>query len=445
MPPVGAGANADDNEKAEDVEEDEDGGDDEDDEEEEEGDEEEDEGEDNDDDFDDAVEGEEGEGDQDTANDTNVGSKASSGGKKRSSNKVAVGVPSSPSAVLKVRPRPRKPDDLAAASMRITQQKRLGRAWGGGDDGTDERGGPRIDLAHLAYVQEDFSRRTDAVAQLRTRMAAKSRPGYELRVQRRWDCASVSRMVLRRHFAWLPCVVATMMDAVWDGDILQVHSLLLEKREVVNFRDPRTGQRALNLAIQQQHEPIVRLLLDRGADVNEPDADSGGALLAPVHNALIMGNKALFRRLLKAGANPEQQDGEGFTPLLWASARGYLEVAAQLVETHGADVNHQDVLGWTPLHIACFKGYADMVDYLLVERGARTDVEDANGFTPFMFARIAEHRDIIERLDAHAATMERKRLQRLARLNNKSKVKAVKKTKKSANTSPKRMFVTSKN
>jgi len=438
MPPVGAGANDAGKERADNVEEDEDDGDDE--EEEGEGEEE---GDEEEDDDDDAEEG--GESEQDAANGASVAKKAPPSSKTGSANRVAVGAPSSPSGVLKVRPRPRKPDDLTDASMRITQQKRLGRAWGSGDDGADERGGPRIDLAHLAYVQEDFSRRTDAVAQLRTRMAAKSRPGYELRVQRRWDCASLSRMILRRHFAWLPCVVATMMDAVWDGDILQVHSLLLEKREGVNFRDPRTGQRAINLAIQQQHEPIVRLLLDRGADVNEPDADSGGASLAPVHNALIMGNKALFRRLLKAGADPEQQDGEGFTPLLWASIRGYLEVAAQLVETHGADVNHQDALGWTPLHIACFKGYADMVDYLLVERKARTDIEDANGFTPFMFARIAEHRDIVDRLDAHAATMERKRQQRLERLNNKNKVKAVKKSKKSANTSPKRMFVTSKN
>ncbi|KAG7392624.1 hypothetical protein PHYPSEUDO_015012 [Phytophthora pseudosyringae] len=319
-----------------------------------------------------------------------------------------------------VRPKPQRPAD-SDSGVRITQQKQLGRAW---------EEGPRIDLVHLGYVQEDFERRQDAVANIRDRMALKSRPGYQLRVHTRWDCQSLARMILRRHFLWLPCVVSSLPEAVWDGDILQVHTHLLQRADV-NMRDVVTGQLALNVAIQQQHEPIARLLIDRGADVNQQDDVS---LLAPVHNAIIMGNKALFRRLLKAGADVELADREGFTPLHWASVRGYLEVVAQLVEISGADVNRQDAMGWTPLHIACFKGFPDLVEYLLVERHARADVEDCYGFSPMMFARIAENLDVVKRLDDLAVQQEAKR-----------KTTKTKKKKKRGLPSPKRLFLSTTN
>ncbi|KAE9031985.1 hypothetical protein PR003_g12073 [Phytophthora rubi] len=325
-----------------------------------------------------------------------------------------------------VRPRPQRPAD-SDAGVRITQQKQLGRAWADG---------PRVDLVHLEYVQEDFERRQEAVANIRERMTLKSRPGYQLRVHTKWNCQTLSRMILRRHFLWLPCVVSSLPEAVWDGDILQVHMHLLQRADV-NMRDLVTGQLALNIAIQQQHEPIARLLIDRGADVNQQDDVS---LLAPVHNTIIMGNKALFRRLLKAGADVELADREGFTPLHWASVRGYLEVVAQLVEISGADVNRQDAMGWTPLHIACCKGYPDLVEYFLVERHARTDLEDCYGFNPVMFARIAENMDVVKRLDDFAAQQEAKRLRKLAALNTDKTNK-----KKRRQTSPKRLFISSKN
>ncbi|KAK1947791.1 Serine/threonine-protein kinase TNNI3K [Phytophthora citrophthora] len=322
-----------------------------------------------------------------------------------------------------VRPKPQRPVD-SDSGVRITQQKQIGRAWAEG---------PRIDLMHLGYVQEDYERRQEAVANIRERMMLKSRPGYQLRVRMRWNCQSLSRLILRRHFLWLPCVVSSLPEAVLDGDILQVHTHLMQRADV-NMRDLMTGQLALNIAIQQQHEPIARLLIDRGADVNQQDDVS---LLAPVHNAIIMGNKALFRRLLKAGADVDLADREGFTPLHWASVRGYLEIVAQLVEISGADINRQDSMGWTPLHIACFKGFPDLVEYLLVERKARADIEDCNGFTPLMFARVAENMDIVKRLDDFAVQEEAKRLRKTATGKKK-------KTKRGLS-SPKKMFLSSKN
>ncbi|KAG2950339.1 hypothetical protein PC110_g1470 [Phytophthora cactorum] len=323
-----------------------------------------------------------------------------------------------------VRPKPQRPAD-SDNGLRITQQKQIGRAWAEG---------PRIDLVHLDYVRDDFERRQEAVDNIRERMTLKSRPGYQLRVRMRWNCQSLSRLILRRHFLWLPCVVSSLPEAVWDGDILQVHTHLLQRADV-DMRDVVTGQLALNIAIQQQHEPIARLLIDRGADVNQQDDFS---LLAPIHNSIIMGNKALFRRLLKAGTDIELADREGFTPLHWASVRGYLEIVAQLVEVSRADVNRQDAMGWTPLHIACFKGFPDLVEYLLV-RHARFDVEDCYGFTPMTFARFAENMDVVKSLDDFVAQQEANRLRKLAA------DKPKKKKKKRRLSSPKRLYLSAKN
>lgn len=325
-------------------------------------------------------------------------------------------------------PRPTKPQDMAGHT--VISQKRIGHAW---------TNGPHIDVAHLEFVQADFARRQLAVARLRDRMAAKSRPGHELRVQCRWTCATFVRLLLRRHCAWAPCVVATMADAVWDGDILQVHGLLLRRGDV-NARDTR-GQLVLNIAIQQQSEPITRLLLDRGANVDLQDAD--GSLTTPLISSLLMGNKALTRKLLKRGADVNLTDSDGLSPLAWAAMRGYLELVAQLIEL-GAEVNRQDVEGWTPLHIACFKGYTEIVEYLLVNGKATLDSEDVNGFTPFLFARVAENADILHQIDSYVADVASGKGQRW------QKRKARKKKPKSpvddlVTVSPKKLLVTSKN
>lgn len=327
----------------------------------------------------------------------------------------------------KFAPRPKKPADFDGRT--VVAQKHIGRAWANG---------PRIDLEHFKYVQEDFSRRQDAVAHLRERMAAKSRPGYQLRVQRKWTCATFSRMLLRRHFSWTPWVVATMADAVWDGDILQVHGMLVRRGDV-NARDLR-GQLVLNIAIQQQHEPITRLLLDRGADF---DLQDDGTLTTPLISSIIMGNKALTRKLLARGADVNLTDGEGLSPLAWATMRGYLELVAQLIEL-GAEVDRRDVEGWTALHIACYKGYAEIVEYLLVTGGATLASEDVNNFTPLLFARIAENADIVKKLDEYAADVASGKGRRW------QKKKARKKTLKPppvdlTTVSPKKLLVTSKN
>ncbi|DAZ99438.1 TPA: hypothetical protein N0F65_004071 [Lagenidium giganteum] len=325
--------------------------------------------------------------------------------------------------------RPKRPQDHEGT--RVTQQKEIGHAW---------ENGPRIDVPHFKFVQADYARRQGAVDFIRERMHKKSRPGFELRVRRKWTVSEVVHMLLRRHLSFLPCVIATMADAAWDGDILQVHGLLLMRADV-NSRDSN-GQLVLNICIQQQHEPIIRLLIDRGADFNLQDEESK---MTPLINSIIMGNKALTRRLLKRGARVDVADAEGMTAMLWAAMRGYLEIVAQLLE-HGADVNHQDGEGWTALHIVCFKGYYELVEYLLVTARARFDLEDVNGFTPLLYAQLASNDDVVKKLDEHMADVASGKFNgRYGRRQQQKKKKKRTKKKTSQSTIPsKNQFATAK-
>jgi len=92
---------------------------------------------------------------------------------------------------------------------------------------------------------------------------------------------------------------------------------------------------------------IVRLLVDRGADVSSADADGK----TPLHIASERDHEAVARLLVDWGADVSSADKYGRTPLHIASERGHGAVARLLVD-RGADVSSADKYGRTPLHIA---------------------------------------------------------------------------------------------
>lgn len=88
---------------------------------------------------------------------------------------------------------------------------------------------------------------------------------------------------------------------------------VLAPKVEVDFRD-LDGQRALELALGNDHFSAVRELLQAGADVN--DVDKNGD--RPLHNcACRLGwtPPMIIRLLLKFGADPTMRNREGLTPL----------------------------------------------------------------------------------------------------------------------------------
>jgi ankyrin repeat protein len=120
----------------------------------------------------------------------------------------------------------------------------------------------------------------------------------------------------------------------------------------------------------------VKELIAQGADVNQQESSGD----TPVLRALFEGHEEIVLMLMEAGADVSIIESIGSTPMHWAVAMDMMNVTSLLVEK-GADIARGDNTGITPLHIAASRDRASMTDYL-IEKGAFIDVKDQNECTP---------------------------------------------------------------
>ncbi len=142
---------------------------------------------------------------------------------------------------------------------------------------------------------------------------------------------------------------------------------------------------------------VVKLLLDRGADVNARDSRG----YTPLLSASEMGHLDIVKQLLEGGADVNARDSHGYTPLLLASQMGYLDVVKHLLEK-GADVNAKRHKGFTALMVASRVGYLDFVK-LLLDKGADLNARDSNGLTALGWALKEKHDETAAFLKAYGA------------------------------------------
>ena len=95
------------------------------------------------------------------------------------------------------------------------------------------------------------------------------------------------------------------------------------------------------------HTETVKLLLDKGADVNMKTDNGYTALIEASEN----GHIEIVKLLLDKGADVNAKDNGGNTPLILASMCGRIEVVSMLLE-NGADVNATTYSGYSALRLA---------------------------------------------------------------------------------------------
>lgn len=141
-------------------------------------------------------------------------------------------------------------------------------------------------------------------------------------------------------------------------------------------------------------EEDVRILLEAGADPNAVQPTMGASYDAgctPFHIAVVSGRAGLIRLLLEKGANiSSRKKDDGETPLITAVRIGRTDIIGLMLEA-GGDVNASDDDGTTALMYAATHTPRDpdrAVDIatLLLAAGADPHARDANGNTALHWA-----------------------------------------------------------
>jgi ankyrin repeat protein len=174
---------------------------------------------------------------------------------------------------------------------------------------------------------------------------------------------------------------------------------------------------------------LARKLVAAGADVNARLAKgpSGGGRLGrkgatPFLMAADTADVPLMRLLLELGADPAIPNAENCPPLLAAAGVGTRApeeeagteaealAAVRLILERGADLNAVDNNGETAMHGAAYASFPRVVQ-LLAERGAKIETwnkKNAQGWTPLLIAeghRFGNFKPSFETLDAIKAVM----------------------------------------
>ncbi|TNE30237.1 MAG: hypothetical protein EP349_05535 [Alphaproteobacteria bacterium] len=151
------------------------------------------------------------------------------------------------------------------------------------------------------------------------------------------------------------------------------------------------GTTALHQAAAGGHLPIVRALLDKGADPDICSDDGETALLKAAraarggYNSSTPKQDAAIDLLLHYGASVDVPDGKGMTALILACENGRGDLARKLLD-YGADVNKRAYDGSTPLAGAVQSRSTQLVK-LLLERGADEKAQKIPGETLIEFAK----------------------------------------------------------
>ena len=164
-----------------------------------------------------------------------------------------------------------------------------------------------------------------------------------------------------------------------------------EAEEILRENDaPSSAEKSFIAAIQTNNIDAVNMLLEAGADVNEPAYTTK----TPLHYASHSRNKDILNLLLSKGADREAKTEQGFTPLSYAVGLNQPDNCRILLES-GAEVDSIDNWKRTNLNVAAGQGLSDVAAVLL-EFDANPNVLDEWHWSPLDVAQVQGFADIGE-------------------------------------------------
>jgi ankyrin repeat protein len=180
-----------------------------------------------------------------------------------------------------------------------------------------------------------------------------------------------------------------LLDAAERNHQELVH-LLLQAGANVNHRG-REELTALHLMAMNGNLTAARELFQYGSEV-DPRAGEWKSL-TPLHLAARNNRREVVRLLLSKGAQIEAKEKVNSTPLLLASSSGSL-ASLELLISSGASLDAQNLAGATALHLAASEGHLDVCKALLKARDGLINAVDNVGNSPLHRAILANQTQI---------------------------------------------------
>jgi len=131
-------------------------------------------------------------------------------------------------------------------------------------------------------------------------------------------------------------------------------------------------------------------------DINAP-VNAEGQM--PLHIAAMNGDTERAKLLIEGGANVNEKDAGGSTPMAYAICNSHPEIV-DLLKDKDVDINAAiNVAGHTLLHIAAITGRTEAAA-LLIAKGANVHAIDGDSHTPMYYAVYIGYTKIVDLLQA---------------------------------------------
>ncbi|KFM68513.1 Nuclear factor NF-kappa-B p105 subunit, partial [Stegodyphus mimosarum] len=165
------------------------------------------------------------------------------------------------------------------------------------------------------------------------------------------------------------------------------HLLSVLSEDVVNLKN-KQKETALHLAVKQNKERVLKLLLEKGGDLSIPNQDGNNCLHIAAKSDFVMCMEELLRTTKCSYFHAlNAHNYEGVSPLHFAVMNKSLKCMDLLLQA-GAYVNIIEKKGGqTPLHMAV-ETQISVIQRLLKEPEIDVNAEDFRGITPLQLAYI---------------------------------------------------------
>jgi hypothetical protein len=193
-----------------------------------------------------------------------------------------------------------------------------------------------------------------------------------------------------------------LFDAIRQGHIQEVKLLVEKDPRLIQTREE--GIYPLHQAVRSGKREIAEYLISKGADMDrfaQEVTEFAPYESTALTEAIRLNNLEMIKMFVDKGADVNKCTSLGESYLHFAVFMNKREIAEYFID-NGIDVNQKKRGDLTPLHLAAVMGFDDLAG-MLIEKGAGLNTRSKDGGTPLHFAEAAGHTKTAELLKSKGA------------------------------------------